>query len=159
MLLLSCARSDAKREPSTSAVAAEAGGGACALPSAPVISRASDKNIDGAPLAICSNAPLTGFFRDGRCSTGADDLGVHVVCAQVTDEFLQFSKARGNDLVTPRGSFAGLKGGDRWCLCAARWREAEEAGVAPPVVIEATHEAAKSIVDEKRLHAHALAEH
>jgi uncharacterized protein (DUF2237 family) len=137
-------------------VAAEAGGGACALPSSPVTSRASDKNVDGEPLAVCSNAPLTGFFRDGRCSTGADDLGVHVVCAQVTDAFLQFTKARGNDLVTPRGSFDGLKDGDRWCLCAARWREAEEAGVAPPVVIDATHEAAKSIVDDKILHAHAL---
>jgi len=157
LLTVSCARPEAKREPATSATTAEAGGGACALPSAPVTSRASDKNVDGAPLAVCSNAPLTGFFRDGRCSTGADDLGVHVVCSQVTDAFLQFSKARGNDLVTPRGSFDGLKDGDRWCLCAARWREAEQAGVAPPVVIEATHEAAKSIVDGKTLHAHALA--
>ena len=126
----------------------------CALPSAPVTSRASDTNVDGSPLAVCSTAPLTGFFRDGRCSTGADDHGVHVVCSQVTDAFLQFSKGRGNDLLTPRGAFAGLKPGDRWCLCAARWGEAAEAGVAPPVVLEATHEAASAIVDVKSLRAH-----
>lgn len=133
----------------------EGGGGSCALPGAPVASRPSDRNVDGKPLAMCSGAPLTGFFRDGRCSTGTEDRGVHVVCSTVTDAFLQFSKSRGNDLVTPRESFVGLKAGDRWCLCATRWKEAEEAGVAPPVVLEATHEAARTIVKVETLRAHA----
>lgn len=127
---------------------------ACALPSSPVSSQASDKNIDDRPLEVCGTSPLTGFFRDGRCSTGADDTGVHVVCSEVTQAFLQFSKARGNDLLTPRGGFQGLKPGDRWCLCAARWREANEAGVGPPVVIEATHQAAVSVVPATELRAH-----
>ncbi len=99
-------------------------------------------NVLGGELQACSFDPLTGFFRDGCCHTGDEDLGTHVVCARVTREFLDFSAARGNDLMTPRPDmrFAGLKPGDRWCLCANRWLEALQAGVAPPVVLEATHE-------------------
>ena len=99
-------------------------------------------NVLGGELQACSFDPLTGFYRDGCCHTGAEDTGAHVVCARVTREFLAFSKEQGNDLSTPRPQwrFAGLKPGDRWCLCVSRWREALEAGVAPPVVLEATHE-------------------
>lgn len=128
----------------------------CALPEHPVHANDADRNVEGSPLALCSGAPLTGFFRDGRCSTGPDDAGVHVVCSRMTTAFLEFSKARGNDLMTPSGSFAGLKDGDRWCLCAARWGEAERAGVAPPVVLEATHESAANVLDPATLRAHAL---
>lgn len=90
----------------------------------------------------CSKAPMTGFFRNGCCDTNEDDLGLHTVCAIVTEKFLEFSKAKGNDLSTPRPEwgFEGLKPGDRWCLCAARWQEAYEAGMAPQVVLEATHQ-------------------
>ncbi len=118
-----------------------------------------DKNVLGGVLLACSYAPLTGFFRDGCCRTGADDLGTHVVCARVTAEFLQFSLERGNDLMTPRPEyrFAGLKPGDRWCLCALRWVEALEAGVAPPVVLEATHDRVLDLVDLDVLRKHALA--
>jgi uncharacterized protein len=97
------------------------------------------KNVLGGELQECGLDPLTGFYRDGCCNTGAEDLGVHTVCALVTHEFLTFSKGVGNDLSTPRPAFAGLKPGDRWCLCAERWQEALEASVAPPVVLEATH--------------------
>jgi uncharacterized protein len=99
------------------------------------------RNVYGQPLVPCSFDPLTGFFRDGCCRTDDDDHGTHVVCAVVTDEFLAFSSARGNDLVTPRPQwrFPGLKAGDSWCLCATRWQEAHEAGVAPPVKLESTH--------------------
>lgn len=102
------------------------------------------RNVLGGPLRACSYAPLTGFFRDGCCRTRPNDEGRHVVCARVTQAFLSFSLSRGNDLITPRPEwrFAGLKPGDRWCLCAARWLEAWRAGVAPPVVLTATHEAA-----------------
>lgn len=98
----------------------------------------------GGPLLACSYSPLAGFYRDGCCNAAAHDLGRHVVCARMTDEFLRFSAARGNDLMAPRPElrFRGLRAGDRWCLCAARWLEALEAGVAPPVVLAATHEAA-----------------
>jgi uncharacterized protein (DUF2237 family) len=96
----------------------------------------------GGPLQACPSRHRAGFYRDGYCHTGDDDHGVHVVCARVTDAFLAFSRAHGNDLVTPRRGFPGLKDGDGWCLCAGRWQEAHEAGVAPPVVVEATHEAA-----------------
>ncbi|MDP3798053.1 MAG: DUF2237 domain-containing protein [Polaromonas sp.] len=101
----------------------------------------SAKNVLGGELVPCSYDPLTGYFRDGCCNTDASDLGAHLVCVRVTPEFLAFSSARGNDLVTPRPQyrFAGLKPGDRWCLCAQRWREALEAGMAPPVILEATH--------------------
>ncbi len=101
-------------------------------------------NVLGTELRPCSYDPLTGFFRDGCCNTRDDDVGTHVVCARVTQEFLDHSQRRGNDLVTPRPEhrFRGLKPGDRWCLCAVRWRQAFQAGVAPPVVLEATHEKA-----------------
>lgn len=100
------------------------------------------KNVLGGELKSCSEQPMTGFFRDGCCNTDAHDLGAHTVCAELTEEFLHFSKEAGNDLSTPRPEFAfpGLKPGDRWCLCAARWVEAFEASAAPRVVLEATHE-------------------
>lgn len=103
-----------------------------------------DRNVLGEPLVPCSTRPVTGFFRDGCCSASPEDIGQHLVCAELTEEFLRFSKARGNDLVTPQPEFGfpGLKPGERWCLCAERWREAFEAGVAPPVVLRSTHEAA-----------------
>ena len=106
------------------------------------------RNVLGEPLQSCSAAPVTGFFRDGCCNTGPEDLGVHTVCALMTAEFLEFSRARGNDLSTPMPEmgFPGLKPGDRWCLCAARWKEALDAGKAPRVVLTATHEATLDIV-------------
>jgi uncharacterized protein (DUF2237 family) len=115
-------------------------------------------NVLGGPLAVCSAAPLTGFYRNGCCDTGAEDAGVHVVCAEVNEEFLAFSVAQGNDLVTPRPEhgFAGLRPGDRWCLCASRWAEALEAGAAPPVVLEATHVRALEWVSLSELRAHAV---
>ena len=99
------------------------------------------KNVLGGDLQSCSTDPMTGFYRDGCCNTGAGDMGVHTVCAVMTAEFLEFSVSRGNDLVTPvpEYQFPGLKPGDRWCLCAPRWREAYDAGVAPEVVLEACH--------------------
>jgi uncharacterized protein len=106
------------------------------------------RNVLGTPLVACSYAPLTGYLRDGCCQTLPDDSGLHVVCARVTQAFLDFSVAQGNDLVTPRPEyrFRGLKPGDRWCLCASRWKEAYDAGVAPPVVLESTHEQALDII-------------
>jgi uncharacterized protein len=117
-----------------------------------------DKNVLGGPLAICSRDPLTGFYRDGCCTTGAEDYGTHVVCARVTAEFLAFSLSRGNDLITPRPDyrFPGLKPGDGWCLCVSRWKEAYDAGVAPPLRLEATHEAALRVVTLAQLKEHAL---
>jgi uncharacterized protein len=102
------------------------------------------KNVLGGKLQSCCTDPMTGFYRDGFCKTGVNDPGRHTVCAEVTDEFLEFSLARGNDLVTPHPEFGfpGLKAGDKWCLCVLRWREAFKAGCAPPVVLEATNEAA-----------------
>ena len=116
------------------------------------------RNVLGGALEACSYDPLTGFYRDGCCDTGADDAGVHVVCAEMTEEFLAFSVAHGNDLVTPHPEFgfAGLKPGDRWCLCASRWQEAYEAGVAPPVHLAATHAAAVEWCSLDGLQAHAL---
>jgi uncharacterized protein (DUF2237 family) len=107
-----------------------------------------DRNVLGGPLEACSLAPLTGFYRDGCCNTGAEDTGLHVVCAQVTREFLAFARRAGNDLVTPvpEYAFPGLKPGDRWCICAGTWRQAYEAGVAPPVVLSATHEETLAVV-------------
>ena len=115
-------------------------------------------NILGGTLAPCSYAPLTGFFRDGCCNTADDDSGSHVVCVKVDADFLAFSATRGNDLSTPRPEhrFRGLVPGDRWCLCALRWREAFVAGAAPAVVLEATHERALDIVPLEWLQAHAL---
>ncbi len=116
------------------------------------------KNVLGTDLKTCSQAPLTGFYRDGCCNTGADDFGIHIVCAQMTSEFLEFSKMRGNDLITPvpMFQFPGLKPGDKWCLCVARWQEALDAGVAPPVDLEATHIAALEFVSREDLEQHAL---
>jgi len=116
------------------------------------------KNVLGTELQPCSMDPLTGFFRDGACNTCQDDYGSHTVCAQMTDAFLEFSVARGNDLSTPNPQyrFPGLKAGDRWCVCAARWREAAEAGVAPPVVLESTHERALEVIARADLEYHAL---
>jgi uncharacterized protein (DUF2237 family) len=116
----------------------------------------SQRNVLGLSLAPCSTTPVTGFFRTGCCETDEQDVGLHVVCAQMTEEFLAFSKQRGNDLSTPRPGFAGLRPGDRWCLCAARWKEALDADVAPPVILASTHEAATEIVDRAALFAHAL---
>lgn len=118
-------------------------------------------NVFGQPLMACSMAPVTGFYRNGCCDTGEDDLGVHTVCVIVTFEFLEFSRSRGNDLSTPRPEyhFDGLKPGDRWCLCAARWKEAFDAGIAPAVVLEATHERTLDIVSMEALLQHALRTH
>ncbi len=115
-------------------------------------------NVLGAELQACSFDPLTGFYRDGCCRTDANDRGSHVICARVTADFLAFSMTRGNDLITPRPEyrFAGLKPGDRWCLCALRWKEALEAGVAPPVHLEATHQKALDYVSLEDLKSHAL---
>ena len=115
------------------------------------------RNVIGGVLEPCSTDPMTGFFRDGCCRTGGGDVGVHVVCARVTEDFLAWSKSRGNDLSTPRPEFEfpGLKSGDRWCLCAARWKEAFDAGKAPVVVLEATHESALEFLDLADLRAHA----
>ena len=116
------------------------------------------KNVLGGPLQTCSDSPRTGFYRDGCCNTGRDDLGVHAVCVSVTAEFLEFSQARGNDLSTPMPQFGfeGLKPGDCWCLCAARWKEAFDAGHAPRVRLAATHEATLEIVPLDTLKKHAL---
>ncbi len=120
---------------------------------------ASATNVLGTELLPCSTDPMTGFYRDGCCTTGGGDMGVHVVCAQMTAEFLAYTKAQGNDLSTPMPAFQfpGLKPGDRWCLCAARWQEALEAGVAPPVVLEATHAAAVEHVSLAALETYAIA--
>lgn len=106
------------------------------------------RNVLGGPLEVCSQAPLTGFFRDGYCRTCSEDVGVHTVCAVMTAEFLEFTVAAGNDLVTPHPewNFPGLVEGDRWCLCAGRWLEAYRAGVAPPVVLQATSEKTLDVV-------------
>ncbi|RZM85411.1 DUF2237 domain-containing protein [Pseudoalteromonas rubra] len=114
------------------------------------------KNVLGGALQSCCTDPLTGFLRDGFCNTNQMDVGTHVICATVTEDFLTFTKSRGNDLSTPYPAygFPGLKPGDGWCLCALRWKEAYEAGVAPPVNLEATHENALEIIPLKVLQAH-----
>lgn len=118
----------------------------------------SPRNILGGSLDECCRNPVTGFFRDGSCKTGRGDAGLHTVCAIVTEAFLAFSRAQGNDLSTPRTEmgFPGLQPGDRWCLCAARWAEAVEAGVAPPIVPSACDEATLKVVDIDTLRRHAL---
>ncbi|MBX9926793.1 MAG: DUF2237 domain-containing protein [Hyphomicrobiaceae bacterium] len=128
------------------------------LDTMPENNREPSLNVLGQPLAPCSLAPLTGFFRDGCCETGSHDAGRHVVCAEVTADFLAFSKSRGNDLSTPRAEyrFAGLKPGDRWCLCAERWREALVAGKAPKVMLRSTHMAALRYVTLDDLKRHAV---
>lgn len=115
-------------------------------------------NVLGEPLEECSMDPMTGFMRSGFCETGPDDLGSHTVCARVTAEFLDYSKSRGNDLMTPLPAFdfPGLQPGDKWCLCAARWQEALEAGCAPRVVLRATHERALEVCAIEDLKRHAI---
>lgn len=116
------------------------------------------QNVLGGELELCSTSPLTGFTRNGCCESDGSDVGVHTVCAQVTAEFLEFSASVGNDLSTPHPEFGfeGLRPGDRWCLCAARWQEALEAGMAPPVVLEATHARSLEWIDRADLERHAL---
>ncbi|MEO5772209.1 MAG: DUF2237 domain-containing protein [Burkholderiaceae bacterium] len=118
----------------------------------------TERNVLGTPLVPCSFDPLTGFYRDGCCRTDSHDLGSHVICAKVTVGFLNQQMERGNDLITPRPEhrFRGLQPGDRWCVCALRWREALHAGHAPPVVLECTHERALEYVELDVLKAHAL---
>jgi uncharacterized protein len=116
------------------------------------------RNVLGGPLATCCARPMTGFYRTGKCETGPEDVGSHTVCARLTKEFLAFSREMGNDLSTPMPAFdfPGLSPGDCWCLCAARWKEALDAGVAPRVVLAATHEAALQVVSLEELRAHAI---
>ncbi|WP_151448191.1 DUF2237 family protein [Lacisediminimonas profundi] len=115
------------------------------------------RNVYNEPIVPCSFQPLTGFFRDGCCKTADDDAGTHVVCAVMTEDFLDFSVSRGNDLVTPvpEWGFPGLRAGDKWCLCALRWLEACEAGMAPPVVLESTNFHALDLIPLALLQAHA----
>lgn len=114
------------------------------------------RNVLGTDLISCSYDPLTGYFRDGCCNTNENDQGSHVICAKVTQAFLDFSVQQGNDLITPRPAyrFAGLVAGDRWCLCALRWKQAYEAGVAPPVILESTHIRALDYVTLLQLQSH-----
>ena len=116
------------------------------------------RNVLGEQLMPCSIEPLTGFYRDATCNTGPEDVGLHVVCAEVTEEFLEFSRSVGNDLSTPMPEygFEGLNPGDRWCLCAARWQQAARAGMAPKVILASTHEAALEVCTLEDLQAHAL---
>jgi len=116
------------------------------------------RNVLGGPLGECGSKPMTGFYRDGCCNTGRDDHGVHSVCALMTKEFLEYSRARGNDLSTPMPDFGfpGLTAGDRWCLCAARWREAFKDGCAPRVVLNSTHERTLDYVSLEDLKKHAI---
>jgi uncharacterized protein (DUF2237 family) len=119
---------------------------------------AKARNVLNGPLQPCGTDPMTGFYRTGCCDTGAGDVGIHVVCAEMTADFLAFSVSRGNDLVTsvPQFGFPGLRPGDRWCLCVERWKEAYEAGVAPPVILEATHISALEFVSLEELQEHAV---
>jgi uncharacterized protein len=116
------------------------------------------KNVLGTDLETCCMKPKTGYYRNGRCDTGPGDFGVHTVCAEMTAEFLAFSKAQGNDLSTPvrEFQFPGLKPGDRWCLCASRWKEAFEAGMAPRVVLKSTHISTLEFVSLEELKVHAV---
>ena len=122
------------------------------------VERDPTTNVLGGPLQPCGHEPVTGFYRDGCCGTGPDDVGRHVVCAQMTEEFLAFTLSQGNDLSTPHPEwgFPGLEAGTRWCLCAARWKQALEAGVAPPVILAATHRAALEVVSLQSLFEHAI---
>jgi uncharacterized protein len=116
------------------------------------------KNVLGTELKVCCTDPMTGFYRDGYCRTGAEDAGRHTVCIEATDEFLAFSKAAGNDLSTPmpQYSFPGLVAGDRWCLVAMRWKQALEAGMAPTVILDACHESVLEIVSLEQLREYAI---
>ena len=129
-----------------------------AIPPNRVVKNTHAKNVLGGKLQTCSTQPLTGFFRDGCCNTSPEDVGSHSVCCLVTDEFLAFSRAAGNDLSTPmpQYGFPGLQPGDRWCLCAPRWQEALQAGQAPQVVLEATHERALDYISLEDLKAPAV---
>ena len=115
-------------------------------------------NVLGTPLGVCGTSPVTGFYRDGCCNTGPNDVGSHTVCAIVTDDFLEFTKSRGNDLSTPMPlyNFPGLKAGDRWCLCVRRWKEAYDHGKAPGVVLEATHRKSLEVVTLEQLKEHSV---
>lgn len=115
-----------------------------------------EKNVLGTDLQACCFEPKTGYYRDGYCKTGAEDIGTHVVCAIMTDEFLRFTRNRGNDLITPLPyfQFPGLKAGDKWCLCVSRWKEAYVEGLAPPVILEGTHEKALDYVNFESLLEH-----
>ena len=115
-------------------------------------------NVLGEKLEICCTSPMTGFYRDGYCQTGVSDVGSHIICAELTEDFLEFTKRRGNDLSTPRPEylFPGLKSGDRWCLCVSRWKEALNSGVAPPVVLSATHQKALEVLPLEVLQEHSL---
>ena len=117
------------------------------------------KNVLGTELQSCCADPVAGFYRDGFCKTGPDDYGLHIVCARMTADFLAFSRVRGNDLSTPapEGHFPGLQPGDSWCLCVERWKEALESGIAPPVILEATHISALEFVSLEDLKANAVA--
>lgn len=116
-------------------------------------------NVLGTKLEACCYKPMTGYYRDGFCNTGPSDYGSHTVCAIMTEEFLAYSSSCGNDLITPnpRFHFPGLKPGDQWCLCAVRWKEAEEAGLACPVILESTHKNALSVIDLETLQKYAVA--
>lgn len=116
------------------------------------------KNVLGGELKICCTSPMTGFYRNGKCDTGAEDRGVHIVCAEVTAKFLTFSQSQGNDLSTPMPmyNFPGLKPGDCWCLCALRWKEALDAGFAPPINLEATHESMLNFLPLEVLKEHSM---
>ena len=116
----------------------------------------STLNVLGTPLESCCFDPMTGWYRDGHCRTDESDRGLHLICAQVTEEFLEFSRCQGNDLVTPRGSFPGLQPGDSWCLCVSRWQEALVEGVAPPVRLESTHIKALNYLSIEVLRQHAI---
>ncbi len=119
------------------------------------------KNVLGTDLQTCSTDPVTGFYRDGCCNTGRDDMGLHLVCTEVTAEFLEFSQATGNDLSTPvpEWGFPGLQPGDRWCVCVERWKQAYEAGFAAPVVLEATHISTLEFVNLEHLREYAVDHH
>jgi len=145
-LVLGCGRDPVASAPASGGPAASPSSASCPLPAKRVAGREDDTSLDGTKLEPCSGEPLTGYFRDGTCSTGEEDTGRHVVCAEMTAAFLAYTRSRGNDLVTPRGAFPGLSPGQRWCVCASRWREAHEAGVAPPVVVSATHARAAELV-------------
>ena len=116
------------------------------------------KNVLGTNLSTCCTSPMTGFYRDGCCSSGAEDVGLHLVCAKMTSEFLTFTTAQGNDLSTPvpMFNFPGLKPGDKWCLCVSRWLEAVKAGIAPPIVLESTHENTLKYVSLEVLQEHSV---
>jgi uncharacterized protein len=126
------------------------------LPFEPLPFEPEQMNVLGGPLQACCHDPLTGFYRDAHCHVGPDDHGVHAVCCVVNETFLTYSRAQGNDLSTPQPGFPGLRPGNKWCLCAARWLEAWQDGMAPPVVLEATSEAALAIVPLNVLQENAL---